>query len=170
MNSLLGEQPAQAYATRDEVVAALTARAAGAPVREEVALTGLRPAGDAFDLDTDHGPLRARVVVVATGNQNLPRVPAIARDLPARIVQCHAGDYRHPAALPDGAVLVVGSRGSPPTHRPQWTFAGPECPPSSGAPGSPATSAGSTRRGGTPPANRSATGWPARYPGCGSSV
>ena len=58
---------------------------------------------------TDDGELRARAVVVATGDQNLPRVPALARRLPGRVAQLHAADYRGPGQLPDGAVLVVGS-------------------------------------------------------------
>jgi hypothetical protein len=48
-------------------------------------------------------------VVVATGAENRPLVPAPARALPARIAQCHTADYRAPGLLPDGAVLVVGS-------------------------------------------------------------
>jgi putative flavoprotein involved in K+ transport len=48
-------------------------------------------------------------VVVATGDQNLARVPAIARRLPGRVAQYHAADYRGPGQLPGGAVLVVGS-------------------------------------------------------------
>jgi putative flavoprotein involved in K+ transport len=48
-------------------------------------------------------------VVVATGDQNVPLVPALARLLPDRVAQCHTADYRGPGALPAGAVLVVGS-------------------------------------------------------------
>jgi putative flavoprotein involved in K+ transport len=48
-------------------------------------------------------------VIVATGDQNLPRVPALAGRLPGRVAQLHAADYRSPAQLPEGAVLVVGS-------------------------------------------------------------
>lgn len=36
-------------------------------------------------------------------------LPALAEAFPHRIAQLHVADYRCPAALPDGAVLVVGS-------------------------------------------------------------
>ena len=39
----------------------------------------------------------------------MPRIPAIAAALPAGLPQITAADYRNPAALPSGAVLVVGS-------------------------------------------------------------
>jgi putative flavoprotein involved in K+ transport len=47
--------------------------------------------------------------VVASGGENLPRLPGLAGALPGRIAQYHAADYRNPGQLPDGAVLVVGS-------------------------------------------------------------
>ena len=69
----------------------------------------LARAGDGWTLATDDGLLRASAVVVATGDQNLGRVPALARRLPGRVAQLHAAAYRGPGQLPDGAVLVVGS-------------------------------------------------------------
>ncbi len=39
----------------------------------------------------------------------MPRVPAIAADLPSGVEQLHSHAYRNEAALPAGAVLVVGS-------------------------------------------------------------
>jgi putative flavoprotein involved in K+ transport len=47
--------------------------------------------------------------VVASGGENLPRLPGLARALPGRVAQYHAANYRNPGQLPDGAVLVVGS-------------------------------------------------------------
>jgi putative flavoprotein involved in K+ transport len=47
--------------------------------------------------------------VVATGDQNQPKVPALARRFPARVAHHHTASYRHPGQLPGGAVLVVGS-------------------------------------------------------------
>jgi putative flavoprotein involved in K+ transport len=48
-------------------------------------------------------------VVVATGDQNLPKVPTLAGRFPDRVAHYHTADYRGPGQLPDGAVLVVGS-------------------------------------------------------------
>jgi putative flavoprotein involved in K+ transport len=109
MNSMLGGQTRDAYATGREVVERLERLAAGCPVREGVGVTQLAPAGDGWAIATHDGELRARTVVVATGDQNRPRVPALGRRLPGRVAQLHAADYRRPGQLPDGAVLVVGS-------------------------------------------------------------
>ena len=109
MNGMLGGQTRDTYADRAEVIERLDRLGAAAPVREGVAVTGIRPHGDGHALRTAAGDIRARTVVVATGDQNLPRLPAAARALPDRIAQCHAAEYRSPGALPAGAVLVVGS-------------------------------------------------------------
>jgi putative flavoprotein involved in K+ transport len=47
--------------------------------------------------------------VVASGGYHTPIVPRMAERLPAQIVQLQSSEYRNPQALPDGAVLVVGS-------------------------------------------------------------
>jgi putative flavoprotein involved in K+ transport len=90
-------------------VARLERLAAAAPVRAGVPVERLAPAGDGFTLRTGDGELAARTVLVATGDQNLPLVPPLARALPAGVAQVHTADYRGPGQLPDGAVLVVGS-------------------------------------------------------------
>ena len=46
-------------------------------------------------------------VVVATGGENVPRTPALARSLPRSIEQIHAATYRRSGLLPSGGVLVV---------------------------------------------------------------
>ena len=109
MNQLLGEQPRDRYATRTEVVQRLEKLAADCPVREGVPVARLAPSGDRFALRTDGDDILARAVVVATGDQNLPKVPALAGTFPDRVAQYHTADYRGPDQLPDGAVLVVGS-------------------------------------------------------------
>ena len=58
---------------------------------------------------TDAGEWHARNVVIATGDCDVPRVPAIAADAPPFLHQLHATAYRRPARLPDGGVLVVGA-------------------------------------------------------------
>lgn len=53
--------------------------------------------------------LRAHNVVVATGSQNVPKRPGLAKDLPDWVHQLDASQYRNAASLDAGAVLVVGS-------------------------------------------------------------
>jgi putative flavoprotein involved in K+ transport len=109
MNQLLGQQAPDAYATSAEVVQRLEKLAADCPVREGVRVARLAPAGDSYALRTGGDDILARTVVVATGDQNLPQVPAIAGTFPDRVAHYHTADYRGPDQLPDGAVLVVGS-------------------------------------------------------------
>lgn len=107
--------PPDAFAHRSEVWGFLEEYAAAvrAPVRCGVEVSALR--GDeknGYRLVTPHGTLRARSVVVATGPYQRGRIPSFHHGLPPSVLQVHAGDYRNPASLPDGAVVVVGSGAS----------------------------------------------------------
>lgn len=89
------------------------ARHIEAPVRTGVDVVRLqRTDAGRFRLETSAGDLTARHVVVATGPFQRRVLPGIAARFPARMAQVHAADYRNPAALPPGAVLVVGSGAS----------------------------------------------------------
>ena len=48
-------------------------------------------------------------IVVASGAQNLKRIPSFVRNISTDIVQLHTSEYRNASALPDGAILVIGS-------------------------------------------------------------
>ena len=81
-----------------------------APLREGVAVERLRVRDDGrFEAVTSAGRCTADQVVVASGGYQQPVVPRWAERLPAGIVQMHSAQYRNAAALPPGAVLVVGS-------------------------------------------------------------
>jgi len=54
-------------------------------------------------------PVSSRSIVIASGSQRTQKLPPTRDRLPRDILQLHTGDYRSPAALPPGAVLVVGS-------------------------------------------------------------
>ena len=100
------------YMPRDEIVPYLERYAAGveAPVREGIAVTSLRPGPDgSFLLETSAGEIVARTVVLSTGAYQRPHRPAGAATLPAGLLQIDVEDYRNPAELPAGPVLVVGS-------------------------------------------------------------
>jgi putative flavoprotein involved in K+ transport len=97
---------------RDEIAARVAryARVVGAPVTLGTEVRRLAPkSGGGFRVATNRGTLSARQVVVATGSYHRPRVPASAEGISGRVAQLHSHDYRNQAALPDGAVLVVGS-------------------------------------------------------------
>lgn len=85
------------------------------PVREGVRVEALRahvpsPSNPGrFALVTSQGELTADQVVVATGSYHVPVIPDYAKEVPGHILQLHSADYKNPEALPEGAVLVVGT-------------------------------------------------------------
>ncbi|WP_305788957.1 MSMEG_0569 family flavin-dependent oxidoreductase [Symbioplanes lichenis] len=79
------------------------------PLAEGVAVTRLRRLANHFELVTSAGRCTADQVVVATGPYHNPAVPRIAERLPAGLTQLHSSQYRNPAQLPEGEVLVVGT-------------------------------------------------------------
>ena len=106
-----GEDP-DGFMPRDEVVEYLERYAAGfeAPVREGVEVTALRSKPDGgFLLHTSAGELAAQAVVLSTGAYQRPHRPPPAATLPEGLLQIEVEDYRNPADLPAGPVLVVGS-------------------------------------------------------------
>jgi putative flavoprotein involved in K+ transport len=106
-----GDDP-EGFVPRHEIVRYLEryASASGAPVREGVGVDRLEPGRMArFLLRTSAGELHADSVVVCTGAYQRPHRPAVAAALPPDVLAIDAEDYRNPAALPPGKVLVVGS-------------------------------------------------------------
>jgi putative flavoprotein involved in K+ transport len=82
---------------------------ASAPVRTETTVRKVRATDEGYELETDRGALRCRVLVLASGACNLPHVPALRDALPSAIHSITPLDYRNPGQLPDGGVLVVGA-------------------------------------------------------------
>ena len=81
-----------------------------APALEGVTVEKVSRAGDSdrCTIETSAGSFTADQVVVASGGYHKPVVPRMAERLPSDIVQYHSAQYRNPAQLPKGAVLVVG--------------------------------------------------------------
>ncbi|MGZ4214160.1 MAG: flavin-containing monooxygenase, partial [Actinomycetota bacterium] len=78
------------------------------PVRSGVKVDGLTKVDGCFVVTAGGRRFTADNVVVAMSNYQRPRVPAIAHDLDPGIVQLHSSEYKSPAQLRDGPVLVVG--------------------------------------------------------------
>jgi putative flavoprotein involved in K+ transport len=100
-----------AYPTRDEVVAYLERYASELelPVRLDSRVRSVRSAeGGRFVVELDGGSIEADAVVVATGPFQAPFVPAVAEGLGPDVFQLHSVEYRRPADVPTGRVLVVG--------------------------------------------------------------
>jgi len=99
-----------AFVTKDEVADFLEryAEVMELPVRSGVRVDRLSHDGDEFVVETSDGVLRARNVIVAMADYQKPKVPDFASNLDDGIVQLHTIDYKNPAQLQDGPVLVVG--------------------------------------------------------------
>jgi putative flavoprotein involved in K+ transport len=117
-NSLPGMPfPGERYSlpTKDEVAEYLKAYAKrfDLPVRLRTGVRSLRRDGDAYTVTTASGAsLTARSIIVATGANQQPYVPAFAAGLKPELLQLHSSAYRRPSQLPDGGVLVVGAGNS----------------------------------------------------------
>lgn len=97
--------PASAFAAYLERYAG----AIRAPLRHHAEVRALRWTGGEFTAMTGHAAFSARAVVIATGACDVPVRPEMAKALPAPILQLSPPDYRNPAQLPDGGVLIVGA-------------------------------------------------------------
>ncbi|MBU59687.1 MAG: FAD-dependent oxidoreductase [Alcanivorax sp.] len=106
-----GDDP-HGFMVKEEIVAWMERFRASfePPLIEGITVQAVRalPVGG-YRLDTDRGPLTADQVVMAVSSYHRPKVPDYARRLPPAIEQVDASAYRNPAALPEGAVLVVGT-------------------------------------------------------------
>ena len=102
--------PARVFSTKDEVADYLEAYAARfeLPLRTGVRVERLSRNGTAFMVEAGDRRFEADNVVVAMGSHQVPRMPAFADQLDPGIVQLHSGEYRNPAQLQEGPVLVVG--------------------------------------------------------------
>jgi len=80
-----------------------------APVRAGCRVSALDRDGDDFVLTVPDAALRARKVVIASGGYQRAYMPPNAELLPGHLTQLLAEEYSNPAALPPGAVLIVGS-------------------------------------------------------------
>ncbi|MEV5561233.1 NAD(P)/FAD-dependent oxidoreductase [Nonomuraea wenchangensis] len=101
------------YPGKDEVADYLQAYAAHfeLPVQLGTTVTELRRTGSGgFEAVTDSGIYTGDGVVVATGPFQQRHIPDLP--LPPEVVSLHSADYRNPAQLPDGPVLVVGGGNS----------------------------------------------------------
>jgi putative flavoprotein involved in K+ transport len=99
------------YRTMPETIAFIE-RYAGviaAPVRTHTRVSSVRPLGEGYEVATARGEWQCRTVVLATGACNLAHVPAVAEAVPTTIATITPMQYRNPAQIAQGGVLVVGA-------------------------------------------------------------
>lgn len=84
-----------------------------APIRTGVEVKKVERNTDrpGFTIETSEGLIEANRVVAATGPFQRPVIPPIAPQSEG-ITQIHSAEYRNPAQLPEGGILVVGAGSS----------------------------------------------------------
>ena len=108
-----GAEP-DGFMSMPEITGYLTdyARSFDAPVSTGTTVQSVEPDDGGYRVRTDAGTWRARAVVLATGQCDVPHVPAVATHLDRGVRQIVPSRYRRPDALEPGGVLVVGASAS----------------------------------------------------------
>jgi putative flavoprotein involved in K+ transport len=111
---LLFPAPSASHPSKDAMADYLEvyAEAFALPVRLAQHVDSLSRQDGAYLLQVGEDHYRADHVVVASGPYHTPRIPTFASQLLPSIHQLHSRDYRNPAQLPEGDVLVVGAGNS----------------------------------------------------------
>ena len=79
------------------------------PVRTGIRVLSVRRVDDVFELQTSAGEMRARNVIATPGGNSTPHIPAAAQAMAPSIRQLHSSEYRGPAGVPAGDVVVAGA-------------------------------------------------------------
>jgi putative flavoprotein involved in K+ transport len=88
------------------------ARVSRVPLETGTDVQKLERLGGRFRVETNRGTWTAGNVVIATGYNDQPAIPGMAKQLPRTILQLDPSRYRNPEQLPEGGVLVVGAAAS----------------------------------------------------------
>jgi putative flavoprotein involved in K+ transport len=106
--------PAHSFPTKDQVADFLEtyAREMSLPIRTGVRIDCLRRTDSGYVAMAGTDAYEAPQVVVATGAYHEPMVPEYAAELRPDVLQLHSSEYRNPAQLQPGPVLVVGAANS----------------------------------------------------------
>lgn len=106
--------PPHSFPTKDAVADYLAtyAERMKLPVRSGVRVERLTRTDDGYVAVAGARTFEAFQVVIATGAYQIPRVPDFAADLDPKIRQLHSSEYRNPAQLREGSVLIVGASNS----------------------------------------------------------
>jgi putative flavoprotein involved in K+ transport len=105
-----GDDP-DGFMTMPEVVGFLQryADVSQAPVVTGTRVTRVTQQDRGYEITTSEGPWRCRMLVIASGACNIASVPSSAAGLPHGVTSLTSMQYRNPASLPDGGVMIVGA-------------------------------------------------------------
>ncbi len=103
--------PKGSYPGKDQMADYLEKYAAtfSLPVESGVKVNHLSSVDGQFEIETNAGKFVADKVVIATGTNPFPKIPAISSAISIDIFQIHSSQYVNPGSVPAGDVLVVGA-------------------------------------------------------------
>jgi putative flavoprotein involved in K+ transport len=106
--------PDFAFPSKDDMAAYLEAYATrfDLPVRTGVRVERVSRRGGRFLVHAGERQIVADNVIIGMATFQRPNVPPFADELDPRIVQLHSSEYRNPAQLNEGDVLIVGAGNS----------------------------------------------------------
>ena len=79
------------------------------PVLCGIEVFSVEKVGERYAVRTSEKNYEAKNVVIATGLYQSPKIPPFSAEIPSSVLQLHPMEYKNPSALPEGAVLVVGT-------------------------------------------------------------
>ncbi|MEP6646786.1 MAG: NAD(P)-binding domain-containing protein, partial [Saprospiraceae bacterium] len=85
------------------------------PVQQNTSVTSVNksPLEPLFFVEVNHNghkeTWKSKQIVIASGGESQPKLPAFQNLIPKNIRQFHSSEYRNPAQLPSGSVLIIGS-------------------------------------------------------------
>jgi len=85
------------------------ARFISAPVKQHTRVKSVTAKDGNYHVATTRGNWQCESLVIASGACNKPHIPAIAESAPSSVQMLTPAQYRNPAQLEDGGVLVVGA-------------------------------------------------------------
>jgi putative flavoprotein involved in K+ transport len=88
------------------------AKAVSPPLRTQCPVTSVRRSPEGYEVVTAQATWHCKAVVLATGAFNIAQRPAVAAALPRDTDQLTTVQYRSPASLEKGGVMVVGAAAS----------------------------------------------------------
>jgi putative flavoprotein involved in K+ transport len=106
--------PKDGFCTKNEMADYLEAyaRRFNLPIHTSTRVDRLSREGRKFIITAGARRFEADNVIVAMSNYQVPRVPPMGHELNPGILQIHSRDYKSPAQLQPGGVLVVGAGNS----------------------------------------------------------
>lgn len=82
------------------------------PIHTQVNVEQVSRTQNGYRIVTNEGEWQCRTLVIASGACNIPVIPKVAEALPRHIDSLNPYQYRNPAQLAPGGVLVVGASAS----------------------------------------------------------